>query len=224
MNREFRIEKQYLNFPVKQGTEGSLIHLIIDGKIEREFKISLAMTELDFWIFLDVTEFKGKTVTLQTNKENEAFDKIYMDDTFPGEDDLYKEKMRPQFHFSTRRGWINDPNGLVYNEGEYHLFYQHNPYDWHPGTNDVNITWGHAVSNDLIHWEELRDAIHPDNLGVIYSGSAVIDKLNTMDFQSGDEKPLICIYTSAAGRSPWSKGKPFSLSIAYSNDRGRTFT
>ncbi len=224
MNREFKIEKQYLNFPVKQGNEGSLIHLIIDGNVVHEFEISLAITEPDFWIFLDVSEFKGKKVTLQIIEENEAFNKIYLDDTFPGEENLYKEKLRPQFHFSTRRGWINDPNGLVYYDGEYHLFYQHNPYDWHPGTNEVNITWGHAISKDLIHWKELRDAIHPDNLGVVYSGSAVIDKLNTTGFQSGDEKPLICIYTSAGGGSPLSKGKHFTLSIAYSNDRGRTFT
>lgn len=76
----------------------------------------------------------------------------------------------------------------------------------------------------MIHWKELRDAIHPDNLGVIYSGSAVIDKLNTTDFRTGDEKPIVCLYTSAGGKSQWSKDRPFTLSIAYSNDRGRTFT
>ncbi|KKN13791.1 hypothetical protein LCGC14_1002710 [marine sediment metagenome] len=201
-----------------------MIHFTIDGKIEREFAVSLAIGEPDFWIFLDVSEFKGKKATLQIDEENGAFDKVYQANSYPGEDNLYKEHLRPQFHFSTRRGWINDPNGLVYYDGEYHLFYQHNPYSWNPETNDVNITWGHAVSEDLIHWKELRDAIHPDNLGVIYSGSAVIDKLNTTGFQSGDEKPLVCIYTSAGGKSPLSKDKPFTLSIAYSNDRGRTFT
>ena len=128
--REFTIEKQYLNFPIKQGEreqEESLIHFIIDDKIEREFKVSLAKDEPDFWVFLDVAEFKGKKATLQIKKENEAFDKIYQADTFPGEESLYKEHLRPQFHFSTRRGWNNDPNGLVYHDGEYHLFYQHNP-------------------------------------------------------------------------------------------------
>ncbi|MHA2185993.1 MAG: GH32 C-terminal domain-containing protein, partial [Promethearchaeota archaeon] len=130
--------------------------------------------------------------------------------------------LRPQFHFSTRRGWNNDPNGLVYYDGEYHLFYQHNPFGWLYGS-DANKAWGHAISNDLIHWKELRDAIHPDNLGGIYSGSAVVDKLNTTGFQSGVEKPIVCIYTSAGGKTPWSKDKPFSQSMAYSNDRGRTF-
>jgi len=201
-----------------------LIHFIIDDKIVREFKVSLAIGEPDFWVFLDVSEFKGKKATLQIIEENEAFVKIYQANSYPREENIYKEHLRPQFHFSTRRGWINDPNGLVYYDGEYHLFYQHNPYDWNPGTNEVNITWGHAVSKDLIHWKELRDAIHPDNLGVVFSGSAVVDKLNTTGFQSGDEKPIVCIYTSAGGGNPLSKGKPFTQSIAYSNDRGRTFT
>ena len=189
----------------------------------REFKVALAIGDPDFWVFFDVSEFKGKKASLQINKENEAFDKIYQADSYPGEENIYKEHLRPQFHFSTRRGWNNDPNGLVYHDGEYHLFYQHNPFGWIYGP-DANKAWGHAISKDLIHWKELPDAIHPDNLGGIYSGSAVVDKLNTTDFQSGDDKPIVCIYTSAGGKTPWSKGKPFTQSIAYSNDRGRTFT
>jgi sucrose-6-phosphate hydrolase SacC (GH32 family) len=200
-----------------------LIHFIIDGKIEREFKVSLAIGEPDFWIFLDVSEFKSKKVSLQIDEENGAFDKVYQANSYPGEDNLYKEQLRPQFHFSTRRGWINDPNGLIYYDGEYHLFYQHNPFGWSYGS-DANKAWGHAISKDMIHWEELRDAIHPDNLGGIYSGSAVVDKLNTTSFQTGDEKPIVCIYTSAGGKTPWSKDKSFTQSIAFSNDRGRTFT
>jgi len=226
MKRELRIEKRYLNFPVKHvkyGTKKSLIHFIIDGKLVRELEVSLAIDEPDFWVFLDVSEFKGKKATLQIKKENEAFNKIYQADTFPGEENLYKERLRPQFHFSTRRGWNNDPNGLVYHDGEYHLFYQHNPYGWDYGS-DANKAWGHAISTDLVHWKEIGDAIYPDNLGGIYSGSAVVDKLNTTDFQSSDEKPIICIYTSAGGKTPWSKDKPFTQSIAFSNDRGRTFT
>ena len=199
------------------------MHFIIDGKIVREFKVSLAIGDPDFWVFLDVSEFKGKKATLQIKKENEAFDKIYQADSYPGEENIYKERLRPQFHFSTRRGWNNDPNGLVYHDGEYHLFYQHNPFGWIYGP-DANKAWGHAISKDLIHWKELPDAIHPDNLGGIYSGSAVVDKLNTTGFQSGDDKPIVCIYTSAGGKTPWSKDKPFTQSIAYSNDKGRTFT
>jgi len=145
---------------------------------------------------------------------------ITLDDQIKGAEDLYKEKHRPGFHFTSRRGWNNDSNGMVFYKGEYHLFYQHNPYGWAWG----NMTWGHAVSRDMVHWEELGDAIHPDRLGTIFSGSAVIDWNNASGFQTGDEKPLVCFYTSAGGRNRASKGQPFTQSIAYSNDRGRTFT
>ena len=124
----------------------------------------------------------------------------------------YHESFRPQFHFSPRKNWTNDPNGLVFYKGEYHLFFQHNP----TGINWGNMTWGHAVSPDLVHWKQLDNAIYPDELGTIFSGSAVVDWNNTAGFQTGDEKVMVCIYTSA--------GKPFTQSIAYSNDRGRTWT
>jgi len=222
--REFLMEKKYLNFPVKSGAQKRLIHLIIDGKIVREFEIELAPNEPDFWVFLDIRDFKGKKAFLRTDKYNPAqskgFDAVYQADTYIGEENVYKEKLRPQFHFTSKRGWNNDSNGMVYYDGEYHLFYQHNPFGWSWG----NMTWGHAVSTDMIHWRELGDAIHPDRLGTIFSGSAVIDVNNTAGFQTGDEKVLVCIYTSAGGTNPMSKGRPFTQSIAYSNNRGRTLT
>ena len=136
-----------------------------------------------------------------------------------GFDNLYKEKYRPQFHFSSRRGWNNDPNGMVYHAGEYHLFYQHNPYGWKWG----NMTWGHAVSPDLVHWTELGDAIHPRPPGNHFSPARPSStRKNTTGFQTGDKLPIVCIYTSAGGRGLWSEGEPFTQSLAYSNDRGRT--
>jgi fructan beta-fructosidase len=133
---------------------------------------------------------------------------------------LYRERYRPQFHFSASKGWHNDPNGLVFYRGEYHLFFQHNPL----GNNWGNMTWGHAVSPDLVHWTQLANAIEPDRMGTIFSGSAVIDSENTAGFEKGPEKTLVAIYTAAGGTSPESKGQPFTQCIAYSNDRGRTFT
>ncbi|MGO8748852.1 MAG: glycoside hydrolase family 32 protein [Thermoguttaceae bacterium] len=135
-------------------------------------------------------------------------------------DKLYQETYRPQFHFTPMKNWTNDPNGLVYYAGEYHLFFQHNP----SGINWGNMTWGHAVSPDLVHWKQLDHAIRPDRLGTIFSGSAVVDENNTAGFQTGSEKVIVCMYTSAGGTSPESKGVPFAQSIAYSNDRGRTWT
>jgi len=133
---------------------------------------------------------------------------------------LYAETYRPQFHFTPAKNWTNDPNGLVFYQGVYHLFFQHNPF----GTEWGNMTWGHATSRDLVHWTELAPAIHPDRLGTIFSGSAVVDAADTAGFRTGAEKPLVCIYTSAGGTSPESQGQPFTQSLAFSNDRGATWT
>jgi fructan beta-fructosidase len=132
----------------------------------------------------------------------------------------YNETYRGQFHFSARENWINDPNGLVYYKGRYHLFFQHNPF----GTNWGNMTWGHAVSADLVHWRQLANALEPDELGTMFSGSAVVDWTNTSGFQTGDKKVIVAIYTSAGGTSPQSQDKPFTQCIAYSTDGGDTFT
>jgi fructan beta-fructosidase len=224
--REFHLEKKYLNLPVVSTGRESLMRLLIDGKPVREFLITLANAEPEYWVYLEVGAFKGQDAALQVNQLNSndrrGFDSIFQADTFPGEEELYKEKLRPQFHFTTKRGWINDPNGLVYYEGEYHLFYQHGPFGC-KGAQD-NQHWGHAVSTDLVHWTELGDAIYPDELGTIFSGSGVVDWNNTTGFQTGDEPPLVFAYTSAGSVNHWSKGKLFTQSIAYSNDRGRTLT
>jgi sucrose-6-phosphate hydrolase SacC (GH32 family) len=130
----------------------------------------------------------------------------------------YQEAYRPQFHFTPKTNWTNDPNGLIHYKGEFHLFFQHNPsgIDW------GNMTWGHAVSTDLVHWKQLPHAIHPDELGTIFSGSGVVDWNNTGGFQTSDEAVLVNFYTSAGSHAP--KEVPFTQSIAYSNDRGRNWT
>ena len=137
----------------------------------------------------------------------------------PAVDKLYAEAYRPQFHFTPAKNWTNDPNGLVFYKSVYHLFFQHNPF----GTQWGNMTWGHATSRDLVHWTEHAPAIHPDKLGTIFSGSAVVDGANTSGFRTADEKPIVCIYTSAGGTSPESQGQPFTQSLAFSNDRGATW-
>ena len=222
-SRQFVVKKRYLNLPVKNGARKRVLRLIVDGEVVRDFDIELADAEPDFWMVLDVGEFKGKEVTLRADslgRGSKGLSSIVQAGSIKDSKDLYKEKLRPQFHFTSRRGWNNDSNGLVYYKGEHHLFYQHNPYGWDWG----NMTWGHAVSTDLIRWKELGDAIHPDNLGTIFSGSAAVDEQNTAGFQTGKEKPIVCFYTSAGGTNPESKGRPFTQSIAYSNDRGRTWT
>lgn len=124
----------------------------------------------------------------------------------------FDETHRLQFHFTPASGWMNDPNGTVYYDGEYHLFYQHNPDStvWSP------MHWGHAISTDLVHWEHLPVALAPDHLGTIFSGSAVVDEKNTSGLGTAENPPMVAIYTSA--------GKTQQQSLAFSLDRGRSWT
>ncbi|HAX96136.1 MAG TPA: hypothetical protein DCY35_06410, partial [Prolixibacteraceae bacterium] len=134
--------------------------------------------------------------------------------------DYYTEKYRPQFHFSPEANWMNDPNGMVFYDGEYHLFYQHYPDStvWGP------MHWGHAVSKDLVHWEHMPIALYPDSLGMIFSGSAVVDWKNTSGFGTTGNPPLVSVYTihnmeqEQAGQNDFQ-----SQGIAYSIDKGRTW-
>jgi sucrose-6-phosphate hydrolase SacC (GH32 family) len=220
--RELSIEKPYLHLPVKNGAPQRVMRFVVEGREVREFTIELADAEPDFWVCADVSAFRGKKLQLHVEglpEGSQGVASIQQADEVPGADCRYQEKHRPQFHFSSRRGWINDPNGLVYHEGTYHLFYQHNPY----GLGLANMHWGHAVSNDLVHWAELPDALYPDEYGTIASGSAVVDWNNTAGFQQGDEKPIVLFYTAAGGTNAASKGRPFTQAIAYSVDGGETF-
>ncbi len=210
----FTAEKRYLNLPVKNRAPMRRMRVLDGGIVLREFDIELADAIPDFWVFLDLAPLTGKSLTLwvdQLPKNSDALGQIVQSDEIPGAENLYRERYRPQFHFSPRRGWNNDPNGLVFYKGEYHLCFQHNPYGWNWG----NMHWGHAVSTDLMHWTELPIAIYPKAYGDwAFSGSAVVDHDNTAGFQRGEEKTIVAAYTSTG------RGEV----IAYSLDRGRTFT
>ena len=228
---EFGIQRKFINFRIGGGghKDKTCMNLLVDGKIVRT-ATGCNSEELEpaSW---DVSAFSGKTaVIVVVDNESRGWghinvDQIEQSNMRKGEPhneglvQLYHEKYRPQFHFSAAKNWLNDPNGLVFYKGEYHLFFQHNPKGLHHG----NMTWGHAVSPDLLHWTQLEHAIHPDKLGTIFSGSAVVDSKNTAGFQTGEEKAIVCIYTSAGNTSPASQGQPFTQSIAYSTDCGRTW-
>lgn len=227
--RDLDVDRDYLSFSFAPGQGGrNQISLVVDGKTVRHAAgQGRPRTSFITW---DVSSLKGKRAQLRVAEVPGADGKSALAESVVlGErpkgvllvtDKLYHETYRPQFHFTPMKNWTNDPNGLVYYAGEYHLFFQHNP----SGINWGNMTWGHAVSRDLVHWKQLDHAIYPDKLGTIFSGSAVVDEKNTAGFQTGEEKVIVCIYTSAGGTSPESKGQPFTQSIAYSNDRGRTWT
>jgi Beta-fructosidases (levanase/invertase) len=204
--------KKYLNIPVYYSAQREVMTIEVDGVKERTFEIRLATDTPDYWVFCDISAFKNSTLRIEYPSSNSGLHQIYQADHIAGEDSLYHETDRPQFHFSSRRGWLNDPNGLVYYDGEYHLFYQHNPYEREWG----NMHWGHAVSKDLIHWKELPVALYPDEHGTMFSGSAVIDYKNSAGFNRNGVPAMVAIYTADSSERQ-------VQCIAYSLDKGRTW-
>ena len=244
ISREIKIKKgqTYINLPVKNSVRLVQATIWLKGVAIECFTINLAADDPDFWTFFDVTPYQGKTLTIELEKTPGIFrgpvpqdpdsddyltttgvialEKIFADSSFPGMEELYQESGRPQVHFTASRGWINDPNGLIYYKGLYHMFFQHNPYGWQWG----NMHWGHAVSKDLIHWEQWQEAIYPvlelvveaDNPrsgDAAFSGSAVIDPDNTAGFRKDGIDPIIAVYTST--------GRGECLQMSY--DEGKTF-
>lgn len=211
--RKIKINKDFISFPISQAVGREQFTIQLKNKTLEKSVIRLTDNKPDYWVFYDVSQYKGKTLTLTYNGRQEALDKVVLSDTIMGEERVYEEPMRPQYHFTTRRGWINDPNGLVYYAGTYHLFYQHNPFEreWE------NMHWGHAVSRDLLHWTEWPDAMAPDSLGSVFSGSAVIDYNNTAELNKRNAPAMIAYYTADLPQYE-------RQCMAYSYDEGRTFT
>jgi fructan beta-fructosidase len=211
--KEFAVEKRYLNLPVKNGAPKRRMRMVVDEKIVREFEIELAEQTPDFWVFMDLSPFAGKKAAIEVEglaAGSHGLGQVQQADEILGSENLYREALRPQFHFTSRRGWNNDSNGLVFRKGLWHLYYQHNPY----GVQWGNMHWGHAVSEDLVHWRELPIAIYPQRFDDwVFSGSAVVDVNDTSGFGKGGGPAIVVAYTST-GRGEC---------IAYSNDGGRTF-
>ncbi len=212
-SRPLKADGRYLILPVSGKSQVRRVQVATNDGIVRDFDIRLGDGPPDFLTFLDLEPFRGQSLTITSKLPggSEALAGIKSSDQFPDEKNLYAEADRPQFHFTSRRGWLNDPNGLVWHDGEYHLFYQHNPYGWDWG----NMHWGHATSPDLIHWKELPIALYPRKYGDwAFSGSAVVDHANTSGFGSVDRPAMVGAYTST-GRGEC---------IIWSVDRGRTWT
>jgi fructan beta-fructosidase len=217
---EIQIESAYLHLPMAKAGESRMVQLLDAGEMVRYFEVALPRqkSEALFWSTTDVSAWKGKSLEVVADNPQYARDLVALaeqSDAVRRPQNVYKERYRPQFHFTPMVGWTNDPNGLVYCEGEYHLFFQHNPYYTKWG----NMTWGHAVSKDLLHWEEIGDALLADDLGTMYSGSAVVDHSNTAGFGAG---AMLAFYTAAGEHAPVKV--PYTQAMAYSTDRGRSFT
>lgn len=210
---DIKVAHQYLNIPIGHQVRMKLMELRVNGKMKREFPVQLAEETVAYWIYIDVSEFKGQTITIACPSGSKALKRIYQDDRINGSDSLYKESNRPQFHFTVKRGWSNDINGPVYYNGQYHLFWQSFPFGllWNTGF----MYWGHAISKDLLHWEELPSAMMLDSLGSPWSGTSVIDKNN----DGGWGKNALVLYYTAFDRI---SSKQVQC-IAYSTDNGKTF-
>jgi sucrose-6-phosphate hydrolase SacC (GH32 family) len=207
--RTVEVSSRYIHIPIKNGAPKRVVSLMVDQKLIVRNDIELADATPDWWAPMDVSQWQGKKVTFRVDKLHEdssALSSMKLSDTIIDGESMYREALRGQFHFSPKRGWNNDPNGCVFYNGEYHLFFQHNPYGWAWG----NMHWGHAVSKDLVHWEELGDKLMPDEMGPMFSGSAVVDWNNTSGFGKDGKPPLVLFYTAA--------GSPTTQCIAYSTD------
>ena len=208
--------QRYLLLPVEEVMPDVRVSMIVNNKEVNVADVRLAVNRVDYFVPLDLSAYAGKNILLKFKLGSNdpirgklsavCCKEMKLSDTF---DTGNREKFRPTYHFSPLYGWMNDPNGMVYKDGEYHLFYQHNPY----GSKWGNMHWGHAISKDLINWEHRPDAITPDALGTIFSGSAVVDTDNTAGFGAG---AIVAIYTQNSDRQV--------QSIAYSTDNGRSFT
>lgn len=239
--RKLEFTNRYLNIPIKAGAPRRTMVIEVAGKVVRAFDVELAETAADFWAFIDVSAWQGQIGTIKLHTlptvrdetirshsadhpvKEDALAQLELSAEIKGSHDLYHESLRPQFHFTVKRGWHNDPNGMVYHEGEYHLFYQYQPFSV---SSFSDKSWGHAVSRDLVHWEERPIALWADQEGQKWSGSGVVDMRNVSGLQSGEKPPLLLFYTAtgdSAQRASAEPGTGFVQSIAYSNDRGTTW-
>lgn len=209
VSRSITAEKRYLNFPIQNGGPKRILTISAERTVLHRFEVSLAEDTADWWAFVDVGAQQGKalTITAQLPESSEVLDRITNADQIVDEENLYREPLRGQFHFSARRGWLNDPNGLAYYNGEYYLFFQHCPFFWGDGPK----YWGLAVSPDLVHWTEVEEALAPDEFGAMWSGSGAVDWKNTSGFGKDGKPPLVLMYTAA--------GNPFVQCLAYSTGR-----
>lgn len=207
--------KKFLLLPVQENAPESKVNIIVNNEfqLEQNINIRLAREKVDYYVPLDLSAYQGKSVSVDVTGmpvSSLCWKEIKLSDTFYSSN---RETYRPVYHHTPVYGWMNDPNGMFYKDGVYHLYFQYNPY----GSMWANMTWGHSTSTDLTHWTYEGTAIVPDAWGAIFSGSCVVDKDNTAGFGKG---AVVAFYTSAKS-TPW--GDVQSQSMAYSLDNGKTF-
>jgi fructan beta-fructosidase len=209
--------RKYLLLPVQESGEMANIKVVGNQRQLKMLNVRLAASHIDYYVPLQIDDCKDKSslmldIHVNGTYRNEGdlkgftcWKNMQFSDTF---DLTNREQHRPVFHHSPAYGWMNDPNGMFYKDGVWNLYFQHNPY----GSQWENMTWGHSTSTDLVHWTFQGEAIEPDALGTVFSGSAVVDKDNTAGF---GKDAIVAMYTSA--------GENQTQSLAYSTDGGKTF-
>lgn len=208
--------KKFLHLPVQDDAPEGKVNIVINnkGQFAQSMNVRLAREKIDSYVPLDLSAYVDQNVSIDIAgmpSSSLCWKELKMSDSF---DMTNKEKFRPVYHHTPAYGWMNDPNGMFYKDGVYHLYFQWNPY----GSVWANMHWGHSTSTDLMHWNFEGCAIVPDAWGAIFSGSCVVDHNNTAGFGKG---AVVAFYTSAKA-TPW--GDVQSQSMAYSLDNGKTFT
>lgn len=206
---------KYILLPVEEDEHNAHIRVIKDNQVVKEFNCKLAINKTDYIVPLDISKYSGDVLldiqftgdkrSIGLINDFACWKDIKVTNVF---DTKNREKFRPIYHHTPAYGWMNDPNGMFYKDGVWHLYYQYNPY----GSQWENMTWAHSTSTDLMHWENQGEVIQPDALGTIFSGNSVVDKENTAGF---GKDVVIAFYTSA--------GNAQTQSLAYSTDNGMSF-
>lgn len=201
---------KYLLLPVEEKTAEGQVCLVTGNPADTDMDVRLAKKSVDYFVPFELPAGAKEALVRirKTPQDAICWQQIQLSDTF---DTANREKFRPLYHHTPLYGWMNDANGLFYKDGEYHLYYQHNPY----GSVWGNMHWGHSVSRDLVHWEHLPEALARDTMGHIFSGSSVVDLKNTAGYGDG---AVVSFYTSASDKNGQIE------CMAYSKDNGRTFT
>lgn len=209
------VAENYLLLPIQDDApEGKICIVVNNEQKGTVMNVRLARERVDSYVPFELSAYKGQYVSVDIQGVPESavcWKELKMSDSF---DMANKECFRPVYHHTPAYGWMNDPNGMFYKDGVYHLYFQYNPY----GSVWGNMHWGHSTSSDLMHWKFEGSAIVPDAWGAIFSGSCVVDHENTAGFGKG---AVVAFYTSAKS-TPW--GDVQSQSMAYSLDNGKTFT
>ncbi|WP_304957435.1 DUF4980 domain-containing protein [Paramuribaculum intestinale] len=209
-------ERKYLLLPVQESHDDARINVLVDGRLDRTINVRLAKNRVDYYVPFDLTPYRGHKVVMNvfTNQgrssvreaaDDACWNNISLADTF---DTVNREKYRPAYHHTPLYGWMNDPNGMFYKDGIWHLYYQYNPY----GSKWQNLSWGHSTSTDLVHWNHHPVAIQPDGLGMVFSGSCAIDRSSTAGY---GKNAVVGMYTSADASQ--------TQSLVWSDDNGETF-